>query len=194
MKSDKDIYDKYFFDRAREMEKSSAKSVVDILMEYFNPQSVIDIGCGIGNYLKEFADRGVEILGYDGSLAAIDNSLVGDRIKLHDFRIPLVLDRKFDLCLSIEVAEHLPEESADTFVATLERLSDTVIFTAATPGQGSLEIGHINEQPHRYWIEKFEKAGFFFDEKLRNDIWKKMIEKGVIWWVTKNLMIFKKQY
>ncbi|MFA7169473.1 MAG: class I SAM-dependent methyltransferase [Candidatus Paceibacterota bacterium] len=192
MKDNKDIYNKNFFNRASELEEPSAQAVALILIKYFNPKSVIDIGCGIGIYLKEFSKRGVEILGYDNSPEAIRSSLVGEKIKFQDLRKPLILERKFDLCLCVEVAEHLPSESVSTLVETLSGLSNVIFFTAATPGQGSLEIGHINEQPNEYWIEKFAEHHFMIDKEMTENIRKEMKEENVIWWVVRNLIIFKK--
>lgn len=57
MNKDKDVYDKYFFDRASEMEAPSAIAIVEILIRHFSPESVIDIGCGPGTYLKEFQKK-----------------------------------------------------------------------------------------------------------------------------------------
>lgn len=186
------IYDKQFFKNTKDLEESSAKSFVDIVYKHFNFNSVVDLGCGIGIYLKEFEKRGVKILGYDGAPAAIDASLVGNKILLHDLSSPLSVPEKFDLGLCIEVAEHLPPEASGIIIDSLVALSDTIIFTAATPGQGSREIGHINEQPHEYWIEIFKSKGFTFNDKLSNLLRSEMKDNDVIWWIVNNLMIFNK--
>jgi len=186
------IYDEKFFKNTIKLDGESAKEAVNILIKHFHPQTVIDIGCGAGIYLKEFSAQGVKILGYDGSPAAQKESLVGDKILLHDLCQPLEIKEKFDLCLCFEVAEHLEESCAPTLLNTLTRLSDTLIFTAATPGQGPRSIGHINEQPHEYWINKFRDKNFLLEEKLAEAIRAEMTEKKVVWWITKNLMIFKK--
>lgn len=186
------IYNQHFFDRTLKLEESSAKAAVDILIKRFGSRSVIDIGCGIGIYLKEFERQGIEILGYDGAPAAIKNSLVGNKIKLRDLSKPLKLRRKFDLCLCIEVAEHLPKTCENILISSLTGLSDTIIFTAATPGQGDLSIGHINERPHAYWKDKFRKLGFTYKNEITEELCEKMINEEVIWWVTKNLMVFQK--
>ena len=192
MPVDTNIYDSRFFENTIKFEASSAKAVADILIKYFMPRSVVDIGCGCGVYLAEFKKRGIEILGYDGSPAALAASLVGGKIKLHDLCEPLILTKKFDLALCVEVAEHLPPECADILIKTLADVSDIIIFTAATPGQGPRSIGHINEQPHQFWIEKFKELGFNFDTELVEKIRKEMESAGVVWWISKNLMIFKK--
>ena len=192
MSVDTNIYDNQFFKNTIKFEAESAKAAVQIIMKSFNLKSVIDIGCGAGIYLKEFMDQGVEILGYDGSPAAVEESLVENKIKLRDLSKPLKLNRKFDLCLCFEVAEHLENKYSAVLVDTLMGLSDIVIFTAATPGQGPVSIGHINEQPHPFWIDLFTKKGFKYKKELSEKMRKEMENKKVVWWITKNLMIFTK--
>ncbi|MFA6393874.1 MAG: methyltransferase domain-containing protein [Patescibacteria group bacterium] len=186
------IYDKHFFQNTLRLEGPSAKSAIRIIIRHLTPYSVVDIGCGIGIYLKEFQKEGIEILGFDGAPEAIKNSLVGNLIKLHDLRRPLRLKRKFDLCLCVEVAEHLPKNCEISLIESLTGLSDTIVFTAATPGQGPASIGHINEQPHHYWKKRFKKRGFKYKKTTTQLMRNEMKSAGVVWWVTKNLMIFKK--
>lgn len=33
-----------------------------------------------------------------------------------------------------------------------------MLFSAATPGQGGYR--HVNEQPHEYWLNRFEDRGY----------------------------------
>ena len=90
------------------------------------------------------------------------------------------------------MAEHLDKKYAQTLINTLTKLSSLIIFTAATPGQGPRSIGHINEQIPEYWTKKFQEKNFIFQQKLTNEIKRKMKKENVVWWITKNLMIFKK--
>jgi len=185
------IYDQKFFNNTLKFENASAKAFTDILIKHFSPKSVVDIGCGIGIYLANFEINNITILGCDGSPAAISDSLVGDKIKLHDLCEPFRSKLQFDLCLCLEVAEHLDENCAETLIKTLTGLSKTIIFTAATPGQGHLSIGHINEQPHEYWQKLFEQKNFTLNKKLTEKIKLEMAEAKIVWWLTKNLMVFK---
>lgn len=186
------IYDDQFFNNTIKFENQSAKAAVEILIKHFAPKSVVDIGCGAGIYLAEFKKNNVEISGFDGSPAAISASLAGDKIKLHDLCQPLKLNRQFALCLCFEVAEHLAETCADILIDTLTSLSRTIVFTAATPGQGPASLGHINEQPPKYWQKKFKQKKFLMNKKLTEKIKEKMIEQNVVWWLSKNLMIFER--
>lgn len=192
MRSSPNIYDRGFFDRARRLEEPSIHLVVDILLRHFRPRSVVDVGCGTGLYLAGFAARGCAVRGYEGAPAAIRQASLRRKIRHWDLRRPLPARRRFDLCLSIEVAEHLPAAAADTFVRSLTGLADTLFFTAATPGQGSLAIGHLNEQPHHYWREKFRRRGFGWQRGLTGVLRREMAAAGVVWWIPKNLMVFKR--
>jgi hypothetical protein len=62
------------------------------------------------------------------------------------------------LVICTEVAEHLPANVASQLVSHLVSLSDVILFTAATPGQGGRH--HLNEQPHSYWVALFAQLGF----------------------------------
>ena len=92
----------------------------------------------------------------------------GERFLRHDLTEPLVLERNYDLVLCLETGEHLPEEAADTLVATCVLHSDEVVFGAAVPGQEGK--GHINCQPHEYWHEKFKIHGFDVYDAIRPKI------------------------
>ncbi len=63
----------------------------------------------------------------------------------------------FDRCLCLEVAEHLRPRSGPRFVTGLSALSDTIVFTAAQPGQPG--TSHLNTSPTQYWRSLVAEAG-----------------------------------
>lgn len=153
------VYNQKFYKTMMKYELKSAAAFAETVLRSMRPGSLIDVGCGNGIYLKAFYDKGIkDLIGVDGSIHAVEMSLLPGKVKLHDLRAPLKLPRKYDLCLCMEVAEHLPPEYAGNLVNTLTGLSNRVLFTAALPGQGGND--HINEQPHEYWIKLFRKKGF----------------------------------
>jgi SAM-dependent methyltransferase len=168
----------------------SALEVVPILVDLFKPKSVVDIGCGLGDWLSTFQKNGVEkILGVDGNWVNKNNLYIKeDHFLEQNLTIPLRLNQKFDLAMSLEVAEHLPESAADTFIETLTNLSDNIVFSAAVPNQGGQN--HINEQWHTYWIEKFEQKGFYCHDIIRPLIWD---NEKVEWWYKQNILHFTKK-
>ena len=69
-------YDSNFY-RARQDSLISAKKIVPIILEFYKPKSVVDIGCGTGAFLKIFKDNGSnEILGLDGGWMKDENLLI----------------------------------------------------------------------------------------------------------------------
>ena len=99
--------------------------------------------------------------------------------------------RTYDVAISMEVAEHLPESRANRFVALLTSLSDQIVFTAAQPGQGGTD--HVNEQPPSYWISKFQERGFELDQTLSDGWRESWTAGGVPIWYVRNLMIFRRR-
>lgn len=95
------------------------------------------------------------------------------------------LDRSFDLVLSLEVAEHLPVSSAETFVDTLTGLGQRVFFSAAVPEQGGYR--HVNEQWQDWWAEKFRVRGFRAVDCLRDHLWK---DPEVPYYYAQNLIAY----
>jgi hypothetical protein len=81
----------------------------------------------------------------------------------------LSLEREFDLVISLEVANQLPEEGADLFVDTLTSLGPVALFSATIPHQSG--DSHLNSQWPRYWIDRFGARGWEVTDSLRARIW-----------------------
>jgi SAM-dependent methyltransferase len=164
-------YDEQFFATCENESKSSASCVVPMLLDLFAPSSVVDVGCGIGTWLEEFRRAGVaNILGIDGSYVNPEQLIIPRECFLgRDLTKPLQLTPPFadrySLALSLEVAEHLPESSAATFVDSLVSLAPTIVFSAAIPHQGGTH--HVNEQWPNYWARLFAARGYRTIDWLR---------------------------
>jgi len=143
----------------------SAIEVFKYFIPKYNPSSIVDFGCGTGTWLAaaKQINRDIEVVGVDGDYVDRNMLMINKKEFLpRDLTRELDLERKFDLAMSLEVAEHLDEKYADVFVDTLCRHSDIILFSAAHLGQGG--DGHINEQPIEYWINKFEKRDYVWND------------------------------
>ena len=169
----------------------SPKEMVPMILKLIQPKSVVDFGCGIGTFIKCFQDKGVEkVLGIDGSW--VNQDLLKQYMNPEDFKEtdlekPITLDQKYDLVISLEVAEHLQENAADTFVQSLISAGDVILFSAAIPKQGGQN--HINEQWLSYWEQKFKQQGFQLLDIVRPLIWD---NPKIYWWYRQNTVIFIK--
>jgi SAM-dependent methyltransferase len=167
--------------------RESALTILGIVNEYLKPQSVLDIGCGLGTWLAVARELGAgNVHGVDGnwldrSKLAIDSSLV----TLCDLENGISLDRRFDLAICLEVGEHLFERAAPTLVASLTKHSDLVLFSAAIPFQGGHH--HVNERFLDYWESLFAAQGFRALDFIRPRIW---TDSRILWWLRQNVVVF----
>lgn len=179
-----------FFEDTREAKLHSVQTASHLIMEHFQPKTVVDIGCGEGLFINELHQRGVQVLGCDISDAALKLSSKDFIIFQADATKPVRFNRKFDLCICIEIAEHIPNKASATLVQSVTQASDTVFFTAAPPWQGG--VGHINEQPREFWVDLFKAQGFTLDKALTQTLQQEMETAKVVYWLSRNLMIFRK--
>jgi SAM-dependent methyltransferase len=187
-------YTPAFFADQSDRSLASARAVLPILFASFRPASVVDIGCGVGPWLRAAQDLGVEdILGVDGDYVDRNALLIEptkflpvdvERQRLCDIA-PLAERRRFDLVISVEVAEHLTYARAESFVNDLTWLGDVILFSAAVPFQGGEH--HLNEQWPEFWALLFRARGFDCLDLLRSGVWS---HPGVDWWYAQNLLVF----
>lgn len=170
---------------------ASGVKIFSFLQKYIEINSVIDFGCGSGAFLKAIKDLNpnAEVLGVDGS--AIDRSefLATDNFKqcnLATFKYET--EKKYDLAISIEVAEHLDEEYADNFVDNLCKAADVVLFSAAIKYQGGDH--HVNEQSLSYWKDKFDAREYEYIDCIRPEFWN---DKEVIGHCKQNCILYVKK-
>lgn len=180
-------YQEEFFDGFAEIAAASAKAVVPTVMELVRPRSVVDVGCGLGFWLREFGAAGVaELQGFDGDWVRPEKLVIpAANFASANLAGGVTAGRTFDLAVSLEVAEHLPESSADGFVRSLTALAPVVLFSAAIPGQGG--TGHINEQWPGYWAVKFEDRGYIAVDCIRPRVW---TDQRVAWWYAQNAVVY----
>lgn len=167
------------------------RELVPIIMQFGNFNSVVDVGCGLGTFLRAFKENGVEkILGIDGPWCKKEllfQNISEEEFLEFDLERDFNLNYKFDLAISLEVAEHLSPSRASSFVENLCNLSDTVLFSAAVPYQGG--ENHLNEQPLSYWINLFNKNNYKCLDVIRPLIWN---NNKIFWWYRQNIVLFQK--
>lgn len=185
-----DEYDKNFFETQMDGSLQSARAVVPLILDYVPARSVCDVGCGVGTWLRAFQEAGVaKIQGFDGNY--VEREML--QIPLANFAAadlsrPFAVAGAYDLAISLEVAEHLPEAAARTIVSTLTSLAPVVVFSAAIPGQGGQ--GHVNEQWQSYWVALFQEQGYVAIDCLRPKIWN---NESIKFWYRQNTLVYVKE-
>jgi len=186
----KTVYTPSFFNFQSAGSLASARAILPYVMELIRPKSVIDVGCGTGEWLSVFQELGVPVVrGVDGDYVERSRLRIAPECFIpHDLSKPLALAETFDLAMSLEVAEHLPESAAANFVKTLVQLAPVVLFSAAIPFQSG--TGHINEQWPEYWAELFANHGYSAYDCIRGRFWN---HPEVSAWYAQNTLLYVRE-
>lgn len=182
-----ETYREDFYQALGETAEPSSRVILPMLLRHLAVASAVDIGCGDGGWLATLQQSGVaDIYGVDGPWHSGKSLKIPlDRFQRTPLDKPLQLGRKFDLAISLEVAEHLHEERAAGFVAELTALAPAVLFSAAIPGQGGLN--HFNEQWPAYWANLFERHDYAAIDLFRFSVWN---DPRVAWWYKQNILLY----
>ena len=185
-------YDSSFYNSKRASALVSARTTLGELKKLYLFDSVADIGCGDCIWGVACEEIGISgYVGIDGEYAKA-HVPAGFRKKFisHDLeKSELVfLEGKYDLVISLEVAEHLSKDCAPDFVRRLALIGDVVMFSAAIPGQGG--SNHLNEQWQSYWSKLFLDHGFVPFDIVRPLIWNR---NEVAEYYRQNILIYCSQ-
>lgn len=182
-------YDDDFYRFYLDNSYGSGRKYAGLLSSILAPRSVVDLGCGRGTWLKAFRETGADrTLGLDGDWNSpanmVDPAIDFRAVDLNrPFRLPD--GERFDLAMSLEVAEHLQPASAETFVTSLTGLSDVVMFGAAFAGQGG--TNHLNEQRPSYWGSLFLKRDYRPFDLFRPVFWG---DPEIDYWYRQNTFLY----
>jgi SAM-dependent methyltransferase len=155
------------------------------MVERYAVKSVLDVGCGEGHAVNYFRSLGVIAHGLDGSQENVTKAVTP--IQWHWIsNIPFVMP--VDMVWCCEVAEHIPEERVPELLQVLCN-GKIIAMNAATPGQGG--YGHVNEQPHEYWIDKLIDKGYTYSN-TDSDFLRAYcsLEDGSNCWFARNGLVF----
>ncbi|MER2515400.1 MAG: methyltransferase domain-containing protein [Candidatus Accumulibacter phosphatis] len=183
-------YTQDFYSAQQTESLRSARIVLPLLFTHYRPKSVVDVGCGVGPWLKVCTELGIDdVRGLDGSHVPTESLMIPhDRFCPANLAEGIAAEREYDLAISLEVAEHLPAGRARSFVGDLARLSTVVLFSAAIPYQGG--TAHINENWPEYWATLFRSFGFEPLDFLRPRLWN---NDDVCWWYRQNMLVFVRE-
>jgi SAM-dependent methyltransferase len=185
-----EIYDEKWYAQSGDGSLDAARLYAAYLRRFIQPASVLDVGCGRGQWLKAWGEHGAQsLMGLDGHWNCqekmVDASI---RFEPVDLDRPFAIAGKVDLAMSLEVAEHLSPTAAGTFVASLSATSDLILFSAAYIHQGGPH--HTNERRHTYWAGLFAQHGFVPVDALRPVFW---ADERIAFWYRQNAFLYVRQ-
>ena len=147
--------------------------------------SIIDIGCGVGSWLKAANQiignsSNKKIIGVD-KYYNFESSFDCTQylMDLNDVDLGLINEnKKFDLAVCSEVGEHINPKDSSGLIKTLTNCSDFVIFGSATLRQsGDL---HINTRNHEFWVNEFNSLDYVPMDIFRPKFWYTSLVPSII--------------
>jgi len=180
-------YDRAFYEEQFDGSLASARVLVGLMTTWFQPDSVLDIGCGRGAWLKAWHEQGVrKLVGVDGPWNdGADMVEPAIEFRATNLEQPLTGTVSFDLAMSIEVVEHLSPEAGVSVVDSLTGTASVVMFSAAFSGQGG--VHHVHERYHSHWGMLFRERGFSCFDAFRPRVW---TDQRVAPWHRANVFLF----
>lgn len=135
-------------------------------------RSVLELGTGSGSLTKQFANHNVDYMAVEGTEAGVEKlkkiGLDEEKIRRYNVKFMPNLQRRFDLVVCTEIAEHVEPTFSSKIVDDCIQHSDVVWFSS-TDGSGSRpHYHHPNEQPIEAWDNLFAHMGFPYFIPLNN--------------------------
>jgi len=133
-------------------------------VEYCRPANALDVGFGTGAVLKGLVELGVDAHGVEPIQTACDliSEAYRSRVSLGDALHTGAADRSYDLVLSLDVLEHLPEEHSEAAITELLRVSRRWVLLNIcywTDSNARKDPTHINLHSKGWWRQRIERAG-----------------------------------
>ena len=148
-------------------------------------KSVVDFGCGMGDYIKTLLQHQISCEGYDGN--PYTHQLTEGLGKIADLSQRVELNKKFDWVLSLEVGEHIPKKHMRTFLENLHRHAmKGIVLSWAVKGQGG--HGHFNEQNNDSIKHLMAEYGYTSDLMEETS----MRAHSTLEWFKNTIMVFRK--
>jgi len=129
------------------------KGAIKIIKEWL-PKSLIDVGCGHNEFVKEIRSLNISSIGLDFACSGAD--IIADAKN-----IPFE-NKKFDVLTAFDMLEHLLQEDVPIVLKEFERVSSRFVFSICCKPSINKWKGHTlhpTVMPENWWIEQIIKAG-----------------------------------
>lgn len=151
------FYDKKYYQNRKKTSQYGHKinKLVKAVIKY-KPQTVLDVGCGHGFLVKKLTELGIYAKGLDFSKYA-GSEIPYRFVQSSATNIPFE-NNTFDVVVSSDFFEHLPEEDIDQVYSEMKRVGGQIIaLIAFKPDKvrKNEEIDtHLTVKPREWWEKK----------------------------------------
>ena len=155
----KSIYDDVYLNSstyAENMDELSGRKDKDPfifpIIDKFKPNSIVDLGCGQGYYLRKFLNSGIEAFGVELSSVCCEKYLSDlPHINL-DIKNFLSQNHNYDFIFCTDVLEHIPLEDTKEILALCSQTAPVALFGLAN--HSDIQLGnqlHVIQEDALWW-------------------------------------------
>ena len=185
----------------RTIRSSDFETTLVELLKLFNNDSqqvsILDWGCGVGEYVKELSDLGYDAVGFERNSEIVNhaNNILYQRTLLTDSIKEI--DRQFDFVLAIQVLEHLPNplsflislreymhvrSKVIVYVPNMNFFRIRKDFVNGNLPDGNYPPHHLTFWSKRSLVDLFNRAGFQL-LSITESTYPYLDSEGKSWWV-----------
>jgi len=144
-------------------------------------ETIVDIGCGVGQYVRAFQELGYKVVGLDGGEDV--EEITGGLVKFCDLTSDTIPYSAEDWGLFLDVGEHIPKAFEDEVFRNVSLLAKKgLIVTWGKPGQRG--NGHVNNRKPEYVAARFREWDWLVDDeetsRLRNRLTRPYFTKRIM--------------
>ena len=162
---------KYLEDLLPSWVEAKANEVISLL----DGRNILDVGSGIGTFIKIFSEKGYTVTAIDMSQQCLDMAkkldLKNVRLIKDDICNPKRLKGKYDSVVALDILEHIKDErkALNQMKKFLKPSGSLIISVPAFPTLYSLhdkKIGHYRRYRKKRIVALLEKQGFKIEKTL----------------------------
>jgi len=150
--------------------------------EFFKPQNVLEVGCGLGPRVYAMNQIGLQAHGIELSQYAVDKSLELTNITQGDI-LELPYKEEFDLVIAYDLLEHIEYNNLDLAINNLiKATTEHILISVPVLGDPNLNADptHKIRESKEWWIKQFSNKNL------------KLIKAPDDFLYSNQIMIFKK--
>lgn len=151
------LYTKGYFQASRyfQADPERLKELVGKVLG-LKPASVLDVGCGRGFLVEALNNVGISSWGADFAPWAISRKRHSNCLLADAKNLPFK-DKEFDLVISTDFFEHIPEDELDDVIGEMRRVGTRCASRIALSTDAGAKENeyHLTVKPKDWWQERF---------------------------------------
>ena len=153
------LYNNKYFRASRPFQTNQARiNEITEKVFFYNPQTILDVGCGLGVLVRHWRGLGKEAVGIDRAHILKESWWKPEEtyfVPGKATKLPFG-DKSFDVVFSSDFFEHLPEDEIETVVNEMTRVGKTVLARIAFKADITTKQAryHVTNQTKEWWEKK----------------------------------------